>query len=225
MTITPKPQNQKPKKQNFEETFWFSLQRWFFGFHFVFFWFWNAKNKKNLFFWCLMIFSNHKLSKNKKHEENKKKKTFFEAKPKSPSKFWFFGFWFCVCFVFFGFWWFSPTINLQNVFSALAFQNQKKSKWKPKKHLVRLNQKVFSKFWFFGFLVLYLLWSFNPCTWPEAFLLQHSLLSLCCTSHGSHSSFMNKQFKALIMFSSGKEFSKSGFRSRFLHFSIWYRNF
>ena len=87
-------------------------------------------------------------------------------------------FWFYLCFC--GFWWFSPTINLQKTkhtrvfFLVVAFQNQKRQKkntiWK-KKNLLRLNQKVSSKFCFFGFLVLCLLWSFNPCTWPEAFYL------------------------------------------------------
>jgi hypothetical protein len=64
MIITPKLRNQKPKKKhNFEETFWFSRKRCFlFSLFFLGF----EMQKKNLFFLCLVIFSNHKPSKKQK---------------------------------------------------------------------------------------------------------------------------------------------------------------
>ena len=117
----------KTKKHNFEETFWFRLQRWFFLVFLVFFWFFlvsKSKRTKNtwcfLVFWwlpptmnlekpkntrCFLVFWSSKPKKTKKHKENKKKKTSLESKPKSLLKvlvFWFFGFP-CV----FGFWYFS----------------------------------------------------------------------------------------------------------------------
>jgi len=103
-----KYKTKKPKKQNFEETFWFSLKTCFFGFHFVFFRLWNAKAEKTLCFFCFWWFSpTINLQKNQKnsswflflHFKTKKtkntrktKKTSFEAKPKRLFKVLFFVF-------------------------------------------------------------------------------------------------------------------------------------
>ena len=111
MTITPKSQNPKNKKQNFEKTFWFSLKRCFFGFpcFFLFFWFWNAKTKKTLCF--SLVWENHQIwvlkPKNKKTQGTPKKTIFWGQTKKSLQRFvflFFIGMFFGYIFVFlFGF--------------------------------------------------------------------------------------------------------------------------
>ena len=64
---TKQTQNQKPKNQNFEETFWFSLKKCFFYFHFVFLAL-KCKSRKTLcffVFWRFMVGENHQTPKKK----------------------------------------------------------------------------------------------------------------------------------------------------------------
>jgi uncharacterized membrane protein len=116
MTITPKPQNQKPKYQNSEETFWFSLKGcicWFSLCFFLFCFDMQKPNKNRLFFCDFLQPETFKKQKNTRYclvfafqntkKTQGKQKTSFGAK-KISSKFCFLIFWFCVCFVFFFFW-------------------------------------------------------------------------------------------------------------------------
>ena len=93
-----KHKTKKTKKQNFEETFWFSLKRWF---SFCFFWVLKCKNKKNLyFFWrnspkkSVFRFLHFKTKKKRKKTQGRKKKHLLRLNQKVSSKFCFFGFWF-----------------------------------------------------------------------------------------------------------------------------------
>ena len=120
MTITPKSQNPKNKKQNFEKTFWFSLKRCFFGFpcFFLFFWFWNAKTKKNLCF--SLVWENHQIwvlkPKNKKNTRNTKKNNLLRPNQKVSSTFCFFVFYWDVFWLYFCvFVWFSLLLHIFDV--------------------------------------------------------------------------------------------------------------
>ena len=92
-----KYKTKKPKKQNFEETFWFSLKKcFFFYFHFVFFGFEMQKQKKHCvfcFFEGLWLEKITKNQKNTKHTQN----------PKSKNQNFEETFWFSLKTCFFGF--------------------------------------------------------------------------------------------------------------------------
>jgi len=74
---TKQTHNQKPKNQNFEETFWFSLKTCFFGFHFVFLAL-KCKSRKNIVFFCffegLWLEKITKKQKHTKQTQNQKPK-------------------------------------------------------------------------------------------------------------------------------------------------------
>ena len=69
-----KYKTKKPKKQNFEETFWFSLKKYFFYFHFVFLVL-KCKSRKNIaFFVFLKVYGWRKSPKTKKTQSTHKTK-------------------------------------------------------------------------------------------------------------------------------------------------------
>ena len=71
-----KYKTKKPKKQNFEETFWFSLKKCFFWFSFCFFLVLKCKSRKNIaFFVFLKVYGWRKSPKTKKTQSTQNQKS------------------------------------------------------------------------------------------------------------------------------------------------------
>ena len=131
---TKQTQNQKPKNQNFGETFWFSLKQCFFWFSFCFFfWLWNAKAEKNIVFFC--FFEGLWLEKITKNQKTQSKHKTKNQKTKTLKR--LFGlaskdvFLFSLCFLFFeGLWLEKITKHQKETSFSLffAFQNPKKTR-------------------------------------------------------------------------------------------------